>query len=276
MAANKFTNSMGYVVLSENNELEHRFIAMRLLNRELQPNEVVHHINGKKDDNEIKNLCVMDSEKHEYFHSWLVWKKTKSGSYPSINQQKNALENEYGGILLEKIAPDSESSGADNKINYDDMEIFLVRRNKSTKKAFIEFEEEFLISPEGREIEIDTERFGDLEEAYECELTEKQIQLYQNKVRSLETKAIIDSKQIELQKRLFNELRKERKRIAHEAGIPAYLVFDDKTLIEMSEIMPDTESMMFQVSGVGSYKLQLYGANFLVVIIKFKRKLNAA
>lgn len=276
MAANKYTNSMGYVVLSENNELEHRFIAMRLLNRELQTNEVVHHINGKKDDNDIRNLCVMDSKKHEYFHSWLAWKKNKSGSYPSINQQKNALENEYGGTLLEKIAPDSEFSVAENKINYDDMEIFLVRRNKSTKKAFIEFEEEFLISPEGSEIEIDTERFGDSEEAYECELTEKQIQVYQNKIKSLETKAVSDSKQIELQKRLFSELRKERKRIAQEVGIPAYLVFDDKTLIEMSEIMPETESMMLQVCGVGTHKFKIYGANFIAIIVKFKNDLSAA
>lgn len=45
----------------------------------------------------------MDSEKHEHHHSWLKWKKEKTGRYPSIAQQKRVLENEYGGMLLESV-----------------------------------------------------------------------------------------------------------------------------------------------------------------------------
>ena len=67
----KYVNQYGYVVLSRQNELEHRYIAKQLLGRELKHNEVVHHINGRKTENEITNLCLMDREKHEHFHSWL-------------------------------------------------------------------------------------------------------------------------------------------------------------------------------------------------------------
>ena len=99
----KYIDSRGYVVLSQLNELEHRFIAKWKLGRDLEQNEIVHHINGQKTDNRIWNLCLMDKEKHEHFHSWLRWKKEKSGRYPSIKDQKRVLAEEYGGILLENF-----------------------------------------------------------------------------------------------------------------------------------------------------------------------------
>lgn len=99
----KHTDSRGYVVLSDLKELEHRSIAKQILKRELKQNEIVHHINGKKTDNRIWNLCLMDREKHEHFHSWLKWKKEKSSRYPSIKVQQKTLEEEYDGMLLGKL-----------------------------------------------------------------------------------------------------------------------------------------------------------------------------
>jgi superfamily II DNA helicase RecQ len=102
--SSKRLNSDGYVVFKDGNELEHRHIAKKLLQRDLFKNEVVHHINGRKIDNEITNLCLMDRFKHEQFHSWLRWKKEKSGKYPSISYQKKILTNEYNGTLLENLS----------------------------------------------------------------------------------------------------------------------------------------------------------------------------
>ncbi len=99
----KYVDGRGYVVLSATNELEHRALAKEVLGRDLSPNEIVHHINGRRTDNDVRNLCVMDTEKHEHHHSWLKWKKEKTGRYPSIAQQKKALEGEYGGMLLESV-----------------------------------------------------------------------------------------------------------------------------------------------------------------------------
>lgn len=99
----RYLNNQGYVVLRKTNELEHRALAEGLLGRELFSNEIVHHINGKRDDNRVTNLCLMDREKHEHFHSWLRWRKDKSGYYPSIKNQKRILREEYGGTLLEEI-----------------------------------------------------------------------------------------------------------------------------------------------------------------------------
>ncbi len=101
----KYINKKGYAVLTAFDELEHRHIAKHILGRRLRGDEVVHHINGCRDENQLGNLCVMNREKHEHFHSWLRWKKEKAGKYPPIREQKKILVQEYGGTLLENYKP---------------------------------------------------------------------------------------------------------------------------------------------------------------------------
>lgn len=67
-------------------------------------------------------------------------------------------------------------------------------------------------------------------------------------------------------RKLFAKLRKLRKSIADEHNIPPYVVFNDATLIEMSEQMPITASEMLGVNGVGQRKLERFGASFLILI----------
>lgn len=82
-------------------EYVHRNIAEERLNRSLKHYEVVHHINGRPDDNSIENLCVMSRSKHEQFHGWLRWYKDKKGYYPRIPYQKKVLKNSYYGKFLD-------------------------------------------------------------------------------------------------------------------------------------------------------------------------------
>lgn len=201
-----YINERGYVVLADSNELEHRSIAKQILNRELKSNEIVHHINGRRTNNKIYNLCLMDKEKHELFHSWLSWKKNKSGYYPKFNDQKRILVEEYGGILLENLSV-----------------------NKTNELQNIS----------------ETENFqNDDEFSFEFELDDN------------------------VAKILFEELRKERLKIAREENLPAYKIFYDKTLHQMIRSMPDSNEKMLKLLGPSKY--QKYGPSFLAVIRNFK------
>ena len=70
---------------------------------------------------------------------------------------------------------------------------------------------------------------------------------------------------------LFEALRKLRLEIAREESMPPYIVFSDKTLIDMCVKKPSNESEMLEVSGVGENKLKKYGQRFLEEIQNFCR-----
>ena len=61
-------------------------------------------------------------------------------------------------------------------------------------------------------------------------------------------------------------LKAKRRALAEAQGLAAYMVFTDKTLIEMAEKKPATLDQMAGITGVGARKLESYGAAFLEVI----------
>ena len=65
---------------------------------------------------------------------------------------------------------------------------------------------------------------------------------------------------------LLSALKAKRRALAEAARVPAYVIFPDRTLIEMAEVQPATLDQMARVSGIGAKKLDSYGAVFLEVI----------
>jgi ATP-dependent DNA helicase RecQ len=65
---------------------------------------------------------------------------------------------------------------------------------------------------------------------------------------------------------LLSALKAKRRALAEAAGVPAYIVFNDRTLIEMAETRPASLDEMARIGGVGATKLDRYGADFLEVI----------
>jgi ATP-dependent DNA helicase RecQ len=65
---------------------------------------------------------------------------------------------------------------------------------------------------------------------------------------------------------LLSALKAKRRALAEAARVPAYVIFTDKTLIEMAETRPATMDAMARIAGVGAKKLESYGATFLEVI----------
>ena len=65
---------------------------------------------------------------------------------------------------------------------------------------------------------------------------------------------------------LFQALRERRMEIARTQNLPPYVIFHDKTLIELASAKPTSRSEMAKVPGVGDAKLDRYGPAFLEVI----------
>tara|TARA_R110002020_G_scaffold206021_2_gene410844 strand:+ start:13887 stop:15935 length:2049 start_codon:yes stop_codon:yes gene_type:complete len=65
---------------------------------------------------------------------------------------------------------------------------------------------------------------------------------------------------------LLSALKAKRRGLAEAAKVPAYIIFTDRTLIEMAETRPVNLDQMARISGIGAKKLESYGAAFLEVI----------
>ena len=74
--------------------------------------------------------------------------------------------------------------------------------------------------------------------------------------------------------KLFERLKKLRLEIAREESMPPYIIFSDKTLIDMAAKMPASKPEMLDVSGVGENKFAKYGERFLEVIEEYRREVG--
>jgi ATP-dependent DNA helicase RecQ len=65
---------------------------------------------------------------------------------------------------------------------------------------------------------------------------------------------------------LCEELRKLRRELARERGVPAYIIFGDVTLRDLARKIPSTPHSLLAVSGIGMKKLEQYGERILEIM----------
>ncbi|MBT9290467.1 DNA helicase RecQ [Prosthecodimorpha staleyi] len=68
---------------------------------------------------------------------------------------------------------------------------------------------------------------------------------------------------------LLDLLKAERTRLARERNVPAYVIFPDRTLIDMAGKRPGTRAEMGAVHGIGAAKLAEFGDTFLAILRGF-------
>ncbi len=68
---------------------------------------------------------------------------------------------------------------------------------------------------------------------------------------------------------LFDALRALRRDLAHEAGVPPYVIFHDSTLRELAVRRPRSDAELAHIGGIGTRKREVYGQAFLAVIAQF-------
>lgn len=73
---------------------------------------------------------------------------------------------------------------------------------------------------------------------------------------------------------LFHELLQVRNKLCEPRDLPIYVVAGSKTLIEMSDYLPQTEEELLQINGFGPAKVEKYGNAFLKVITAYSKSHN--
>ena len=115
----------------------------------------------------------------------------------------------------------------------------------------------------------DAERHGALrmtERARPILRDEAKIDLRRDTIKAARTGPKVKQMVSEEDAPLLSALKSKRRAFAEAAGGPAYIIFTDRTLIEMAEKRPQTLDDMAGIGGVGAKKLDKYGAAFLDVI----------
>lgn len=80
------------------------------------------------------------------------------------------------------------------------------------------------------------------------------------------------TEKVDYNQALFEKLKLLRKELATQEQIPPYMVFEDRTLIEMSTYYPLNLEELLYINGVGEKKLATYGDTFSKVIFDFCTK----
>ena len=82
---------------------------------------------------------------------------------------------------------------------------------------------------------------------------------------------LVDKPEIDL----FNRFRELRSSLAQKEGLPAYCIFQDRTLREMARMLPTTPDELLGIVGVGQVKLRKYGRQFLELIDRIRNERRA-
>ena len=67
---------------------------------------------------------------------------------------------------------------------------------------------------------------------------------------------------------LLKALKALRLKIAQEKNLPAYTIFHDISLIQMSQTKPYNQTDMLKINGVGTTKFEKYGKLFIDKILE--------
>ena len=57
--------------------------------------------------------------------------------------------------------------------------------------------------------------------------------------------------------------------IAKAENVPPYIIFSDKTLVDMAILKPRSDAEFLDVAGIGRRKLENYGEEFIDAIVEF-------
>ena len=107
--------------------------------------------------------------------------------------------------------------------------------------------------------------------AYLCLKSEIEIQGSIKEVSAGESKKKIQGGNLNYDPGFFEVLRKKRKEIADSQNVPPYVVFSDKTLMEIAAYFPENNEELLKIHGIGGVKCKEYGQMILNTVKNYKK-----
>ena len=153
------------------------------------------------------------------------------------------------------------------RFNHDKLSVYAIGKELSKEKWSVVSDTLLEISAlslaEHRALKIEKEGFMILKKQKEVRIDKERFEIKENiKKQKIE---------IEYEKNEYFEKFKElRSKIAKEEGVPAYIVFTDKTLIELSNKLPLNKEEILKINGIGEVKYERYGERFLKLCREFR------
>jgi len=149
--------------------------------------------------------------------------------------------------------------------SHDELSVFGIGKEKSKKYWYVIID---------RLLELQNLSFGDFQTLL---ITHEGIQTLKGKTKidivsnrliikeSLKKKSVV-IENVDFDMELFGKLKSLRSDIASKLNVPAYIVFNDKTLKEMARVKPQNKEQFLKINGVGERKLEQFGEEFLAYI----------
>lgn len=180
----------------------------------------------------------------------------------NISTLAEILKGSYSQIVKENNYQNIKTFGAGRDISYPNWHLYILQ---FIQQGLFEIDyrdrNRLKLTPLAEEVLFKNKKVKIISISTYKERQEKQIKEAKPKSQRKQT-----------QESLFEELRKLRKTLADKTGKPAYTVFNDATLMDMSEKMPVTIEEFLNVLGVGEFKAKEYADIFIQAIIDFKKR----
>lgn len=182
----------------------------------------------------------------------------RMGEKEGINMLVNVLRGSNNAEVQAKGYNNLKTYGVGREVSFFDWRDYIIQM---ANQGLIE-----IMYSEGSALKITSLGWRVIKGEWKINLT-KPIALEEKTKKTKVAKMVHEG---EVNSDLLTELKKLRSTFAREENMPAYIIFNDKTLKAMAIELPVTENQFLAISGVGMNKLEKYGAEFMHAIKKFK------
>lgn len=195
-------------------------------------------------------LCCIEESRERFGQTVIL--ETIHGNRSEKLKKNRMVENSYYGtatdITMERLKQIMKHLLACNYIGQTDDEYAVLKLTELSYDITVKDEQILLKLPKQKEIPSYT----------------KEVQLKKSGIRSYRNVAAGNTNP-----RLYEELRSLRNELARELNVPAYVIFTDRSLLEMSSFLPKNKEEMLAVNGVAQAKYERFGRDFLKVIKRY-------